>query len=77
MFDLIFIDTPPVRIVSDARMIATLCDGVVLIVRSGVTKLNEVEEAKTHIENTGVPIIGGILNGQSYTRKEKDTHAYY
>ncbi|MBC2177761.1 CpsD/CapB family tyrosine-protein kinase [Listeria booriae] len=76
-FDMIFIDTPPVRVISDGRMIATLCDGVVLVVRNGVTKLNEVEEAKAHIENTGVPIIGGILNGQQYNKKEKNTYAYY
>ncbi|WP_430535049.1 CpsD/CapB family tyrosine-protein kinase [Listeria rocourtiae] len=76
-FDMIFIDTPPVRVLSDGRMIATLCDGVVFVVRSGVTKLHEVEEAKAHIENTGIPIIGGILNGQSYNKKEKNTYAYY
>lgn len=76
-FDMIFIDTPPVRVLSDGRMIATLCDGVVLVVRSGVTKINEVEEAKAHIENTGVPIIGTILNGQQYNKKEKNTYAYY
>ncbi|MBC1795783.1 CpsD/CapB family tyrosine-protein kinase [Listeria booriae] len=76
-FDMIFIDTPPVRVLSDGRMIATLCDGVVLVIRNGVTKLKEVEEAKAHIENTGVPIIGGILNGQQYNKKEKNTYAYY
>ncbi|MBC1458785.1 CpsD/CapB family tyrosine-protein kinase [Listeria newyorkensis] len=76
-FDMIFIDTPPVRVLSDGRMIATLCDGVVLVVRNGVTKLNEVEEAKASIENAGVPIVGAILNGQQYNKKEKSTYAYY
>ncbi|KMT62484.1 CpsD/CapB family tyrosine-protein kinase [Paenilisteria newyorkensis] len=76
-FDMIFIDTPPVRVLSDGRMIATLCDGVVLVVRNGMTKLNEVEEAKASIENAGVPIVGAILNGQQYNKKEKSTYAYY
>ncbi|EUJ44173.1 CpsD/CapB family tyrosine-protein kinase [Paenilisteria rocourtiae] len=76
-FDMIFIDTPPLRVLSDGRMIATLCDGVVLVVRNGMTKLNEVEEAKVYIENAGVPIVGAILNGQQYNKKEKNTYAYY
>ncbi|WP_430535623.1 CpsD/CapB family tyrosine-protein kinase [Listeria rocourtiae] len=76
-FDMIFVDTPPVRVLSDGRIIATLCDGVVLVIRNGVTKLNEVEEAKASIENAGVPIVGAILNGQQYNKKEKSTYAYY
>ncbi|WP_244966872.1 CpsD/CapB family tyrosine-protein kinase [Listeria grandensis] len=76
-FDHIFIDTPPVRVLADGRVIASLCDGVVMVIRNGVTKLYEVEEAKDYIDKAGAPLIGAILNGSKYSEKDKKVYAYY
>ncbi|KGL39831.1 CpsD/CapB family tyrosine-protein kinase [Listeria booriae] len=76
-FDHIFIDTPPVRVLSDGRVIASLCDGVVMVIRSGITKVYELKEAKDYIDKTGTPIVGAILNGSKYSEKDKKVYAYY
>ncbi|KMT60361.1 putative capsular polysaccharide biosynthesis protein [Listeria fleischmannii 1991] len=76
-FDYVFIDTPPVRILSDSRVVATLCDGVIFVVKNGETKMQELKEAKEAISKTGTPIIGAILNGYTYNKKAKSSYVYY
>ncbi len=39
-FDWIIIDSPPIIPVSDARLIAELCDGVLMVVRAGATPID-------------------------------------
>ena len=36
-FDWVVIDTPPVVLLSDANVLAEMVDGVVLVIRAGVT----------------------------------------
>ncbi|WP_088810810.1 MULTISPECIES: CpsD/CapB family tyrosine-protein kinase [Listeria] len=77
MYDIILIDTPPIRVLADGRIIASLCDGVVFVVREGVTKIGEIEEIKAYVDSSGTPLIGAILNGHQYNKKDKSTYAYY
>ena len=73
LFDCILIDTPPLESVADALQIATHTDGIVLVVRSGVTSRKLVENAVGQIKRTGVPLLGMVLN-----RVEADNkNSYY
>ncbi|KMT61440.1 capsular polysaccharide biosynthesis protein [Listeria fleischmannii 1991] len=77
MYDILLIDTPPIRVLADGRVIASLCDGVVLVVREGITKVAEVEEIQGYINKSGAALIGAILNAHHYKKKDKSNYAYY
>jgi capsular exopolysaccharide synthesis family protein len=61
-YDLILIDTPPVLESSETRMLASLCDGVILIVQKGKTLLDKAIEAKKVLEFANAKVVGVILN---------------
>ena len=61
-FDVVLIDTPPVGMVIDAAEIAGRCDGAILLVKCGLTRRQEVTQAKRQIEQTGCAVLGCILN---------------
>lgn len=61
-FDAVLIDTPPVLQFPDARILADLADGVMLVTRAGVTDREAVIEARVRFEQSDTPLIGTILN---------------
>ncbi len=62
-YDYIFVDTPPVNMVSDASVITNILDGVLLLVRQGRAKKDAVQRAIANLELTGNSPLGFILNG--------------
>lgn len=58
----IFLDAPPLGIVSDAERIGHLCDGAILIVRSGVTPRSIIRSSIAQLERAGCPLLGIALN---------------
>ncbi|MEE1185924.1 MAG: CpsD/CapB family tyrosine-protein kinase [Acutalibacteraceae bacterium] len=61
-YDYIFIDTPPINVVSDALNIADCVSGYVVVVKNGLTTYDDVENIKTKVEFANSKIIGFILN---------------
>jgi capsular exopolysaccharide synthesis family protein len=59
---LILIDTPPVLPVSDARLIAPHCDGVLLVVSAGSAKPVAVETALERLGFVNANLLGIVLN---------------
>lgn len=62
-FDYIIIDTPPLGSVIDAAIIATVCDGMVMVVRAGKISYKFARNVKAQLEKTGCRIMGVVLNG--------------
>jgi capsular exopolysaccharide synthesis family protein len=60
-FDYIVIDTPPVLPVSDSRIIGSLCDAVVVVVKSDVTPKDAVDETMRLLENAHIKPAGFVL----------------
>ncbi len=58
----ILIDMPPVLHTADARLTATETDGVVLVLRSGITPTESAVLARQQLAEDGTPLIGIILN---------------
>lgn len=58
----VFVDAPPLGLVSDAEKIGNLCDGAILCVRSGVTPKGIVRESIRQLERAGCPLLGIVLN---------------
>lgn len=72
----VFVDAPPLGLVSDGEKIASLCDGVVLCVRSGVTSRAIIRNSIRQLERTGCPLLGIVLNRVN-TQQGRYYHKYY
>jgi len=84
-FDYIFIDTPPIHVVTDLAIIASKLDGVVFVVRENTVALEVVKQSIESLERVGAKILGFIMNdsvGDSlftqykYRRKYKARYGY-
>ena len=58
----VFVDAPPLGLVSDGERIGNICDGAILCVRSGMTSKSVVREAVRQLERAGCPLLGIVLN---------------
>jgi capsular exopolysaccharide synthesis family protein len=61
-YDIIVLDTPPVLATADAGIVASLTDGVLLVVRAGTTDKNAAQRACQQLANVGARVIGTVLN---------------
>lgn len=64
-YDYVFIDTPPVTIVSDATAMSKYTDGVIVVVRQDYTIHETLEKARTALDFAEAKILGYILNDVS------------
>jgi non-specific protein-tyrosine kinase len=67
---MVLFDTPPITAVTDAAVLATRVDGVLLVFQAGVTRRERGRQARQLLEKVKANIIGVVLNGahveQSY-----------
>ena len=83
VYDYIFIDTPPITLVTDAAVVMKLCSGVVVVAQQGITRYDLLDSAIDEIKKTGVNILGAILHDSNekhkkygYYRKNKYRYGY-
>lgn len=60
--DIVLFDTPPVVAVTDAAVLATRMDGVLLVLQAGRTRRDRAREARQKLEKVKANIIGVVLN---------------
>lgn len=60
--DVVLFDTPPVIAVTDAAVLATRVDGVLLVLKSGYTTRDRARQAKQVLERVKANIVGVVLN---------------
>jgi non-specific protein-tyrosine kinase len=60
--DLVIIDTPPIVPVSDAVVLSSRVDGVLVIVKAGSTRRRHLSKAIDMLNQADAPIIGAVLN---------------
>lgn len=60
--DIVVFDSPPLFAVADARILATLTTGVVLVVQAGQTSLTGCLEAQETLKKVGATVLGVVLN---------------
>lgn len=61
-YDIVLIDTPPMAVLSDARVLAALADGVLLVFRAGKTTREAAFTAQHCFRQDGITILGTVLN---------------
>ncbi|WP_102399806.1 CpsD/CapB family tyrosine-protein kinase [Haloimpatiens massiliensis] len=72
-FDMVIIDSPPVMAVTDAQILSTITDGVILVVASGETEKAMAIKAKESLKKVNANILGVVLN----KFKEKNSRGYH
>ena len=83
-FDHIVLDSPPLLMVTDATVLSTLVDGVILVVESGVTVRGALLRAQSLIDSAGGRLLGVVMNkvdlrhdAYYYASRARYYHAYY
>lgn len=61
-FDYILVDTAPLGTVSDAALLATKCDGAVLVVESGKIPYRAAQGVVQQLRDANCPVLGVVLN---------------
>lgn len=72
--DIILFDAPPVIAVTDAAVLGSKVDGVLLVVQAGKTRRDHAERAKEMLEKANVNIIGVTLTNAP---KDSNLQGYY
>jgi len=72
--DVVLFDAPPVVAVTDAAVLATKVDGVLLVINAGGTKRDYARTAKARLEKVNANLLGAVLNN---VRFDVSLHRYY
>lgn len=76
-YDWIIVDTPPILYVSDAVIVSTLCDGIIIVVKAGKNNRSMLNRAIEQLTSVNVDIVGGILNMVQISRLGRHYSSYY
>ncbi|RFU67115.1 polysaccharide biosynthesis tyrosine autokinase [Peribacillus saganii] len=72
-FDMVLFDTPPVLAVTDAQILASKCNGTILVVKSNYTATDAAVKAKELLSAAQAKLLGVVLNA----KKLKESNYYY
>jgi len=67
-FEYVLVDSPPLLSVADSRILSTLTDAVVLVVRAYETSYDVVRRARALLYGAGARILGVALNNVDFRR---------
>jgi Mrp family chromosome partitioning ATPase len=61
-YKFVVLDSPPLLNLADSRILATLVDGVILVVGGGITPRDLVHRAYTSALDAGAHVLGATIN---------------
>ncbi len=67
-YDYIFVDSPPINVVTDPASIGRLMTGAVMVVKQNYTTSDSLRQAVATLEFGNIKILGYILNGSAELR---------
>lgn len=77
-YDYIFLDFPPIAVVTDAAILSKLIDGYLLIVKHNRSAFSKITETLKQLEFSDAKILGFVYNGKAdSTYKYKLGKKYY
>ena len=77
VYDYIIIDCPPLGLVIDAAIVGRQSDGAIIVVEAGKTKYRLVQNVKNQLENSGVSVLGVVLNKVERKNQKGYYNKYY
>lgn len=75
-YDYVFIDTPPIGMVTDAGILSAFLDGTILVVKSDYVDTKDLQETKKKLVSVNANILGVILNANK-VKKDDYYYSYY
>ena len=66
MFDYVIIDSAPVTTFADSQAICSKVDGVIIVIRYGVTRRQVATRVKKELEEAGAKLLGVVINRRKY-----------
>lgn len=76
-YDAILFDSPPVIAVTDAAILSTMVDGVVLVIKAHQTQREAIKRAKGLLDTAESNIFGSLLNSVNIERTYGTYYYYY
>ncbi|MDK2976934.1 MAG: protein-tyrosine kinase [Candidatus Marinimicrobia bacterium] len=76
-YDKIFFDAPPIIAVTDASLLARLCDGLVVVVKSGVTHDEALDQVQNIVQQIKLPLLGAVINAITPKHMKGGSYYYY
>jgi capsular exopolysaccharide synthesis family protein len=73
-YDIIILDSSPIKVVADAQILSAKVDGTILVVKKDATKIESVKDSKNLLNKVGANIIGSILNGIGKPKKKESSY---
>ncbi|MCB9519366.1 MAG: polysaccharide biosynthesis tyrosine autokinase [Myxococcales bacterium] len=77
IYERVIIDSPPVNPVTDSAIVASVVDGVVLVVRASVTKKGMLGRAVESLSAVDANLLGVVLNDVDLSRRKSGYYYYY
>jgi capsular exopolysaccharide synthesis family protein len=74
-YDMVIFDTPPVGALSDAMLLATQCEGTLLVARAGETDARAFAQVAETLTGVGATLFGGVLN--AFDPDREGHYGYY
>ncbi|MBA3631840.1 MAG: polysaccharide biosynthesis tyrosine autokinase [Acidobacteria bacterium] len=74
-FTHVVVDSPPIASFTDGVLIASMVDGVILVVHSGKSSRQVIRRSKQLLQDIGVKIFGVVLNNVDL--RSQDNYYYY
>lgn len=72
-FDFVILDCPPILPVTDAAIVATIAEAVLVVCSSGNSRKRDFARALQLLGRVNAPVLGTVLN----TATEEDAYGYY
>jgi capsular exopolysaccharide synthesis family protein len=73
-FDLVFIDCPPIRFISDGVILSKLCDGTLFVVEYNAIDKKEIKKSFEQLKAVDANVIGTVMTKIDINSKK---YAYY
>src|SRR5690606_10753270 len=67
-YDVVILDAPPLNVVTDAALLGTNADGVILVARAGRSEKAGLAFAVEQLRNVRADVLGTVLNDIDYKR---------
>ena len=76
-YQFVLIDAPPLLNVADGRILATMVEGAILVVKGGFTPRELAQQAQLHVRDVGAHLIGVVLNDVDVRHNGYYYNGYY
>jgi capsular exopolysaccharide synthesis family protein len=75
-YDVVIFDSPPVLAATDASILSTITDGVIIVTSSRKTKVDDIKVTRDSIEGVNGKILGTVLNNFDHRENYGSKYSY-